>query len=233
MSARTSRTSSSPVWASGIMSWSWVRSSLPCCSADGDRQSKAPRSRSPGEAPGDAATHGHGVVARSSAIPGAGLGLFADGRSYETGEIVTEYVGAHSPDVLSKKQAMKCNPQTHLKSVTTGHAYIDGLKVPEDGKGAASFANDCYSIKGQTLKNPVEGGATTYEYNCVFRVSKKDPNRVFLKATHEVLDGEEFYVSYGSDREVAVGRSRLKLKTLPSGEQITEREPIRMMTRGS
>jgi len=64
------------------------------------------------------------------------------------------------------------------------HAYIDGLRCPQEGRGGASFANDG--------RGPRNNAKFVLQHD-----KSQGRDRVFLKATRDIYDGEEVLVSYG------------------------------------
>ena len=67
-------------------------------------------------------------------------------------KLITEYVGP----IIFRKEAERRKQQqqhSHIRAINCQHTYIDGIKVPEAGRGGASFAND---------------GTKTHQNNAVF-----------------------------------------------------------------
>ena len=148
---------------------------------------------------------GKGVAVRASKIEGAGRGLFAT-RRFEEGDVVTEYVG----DVVERDAARNLPVQTHLMSVEG--VRIDGLKSPRDGVGAGSFVNDPFDP---------DANAPTYDYNVTAVTLRGDDalNRIVLRATKRIDDGDEVYFNYGGGRDVAMGRAQFQEATLGSDRE--------------
>lgn len=74
----------------------------------------------------------------------AGMGLFTS-RHYAKNELVTEYCG----ELISHSQARKLREEgkdTHVRALNSFHLCIDGIKVPQQGLGGASFANDARDL---------------------------------------------------------------------------------------
>ena len=89
-------------------------------------------------------TIGHGVAVGPSALPGAGLGLFA-GRDFEKGDYITYYDGRIIRAEDATERRLTHGAHHHIITVGFGSTgfKIDGITVPVVGKGGASFANDC------------------------------------------------------------------------------------------
>lgn len=127
--------------------------------------------------------NGEGVSVKTSTIPNAGLGLFAD-RDFAKNEIITEYCGERI-DRQEAERRRELKQQSHIISVIAMHEYIDGKHVRLTEKiGVASFVNDS--------RDP----ATT---NAV-RVVKFNPDtashHVVYKANRHIRAGEEIFRDY-------------------------------------
>ena len=130
-------------------------------------------------------TIGDGLEVKASRIPGAGHGLFAT-TDFLRNDVITLYEG----EWISRKKAGD-RSATHSRSIYRD-LVIDGLKVPEIGRGGGSFIND---------------PRTTSMYNAVL-VSVDHPeikNRkiskavgVYVRATKWIRPGDEIYVNYGN-----------------------------------
>jgi hypothetical protein len=73
------------------------------------------------------------------------MGLFA-GRDYAKHALLTEYSG----DYITHDEAHRLRDQqldSHVRVVSSFHLCIDGIREPESGLGAASFANDARNSK--------------------------------------------------------------------------------------
>ena len=153
---------------------------------------------------------GDGVEVRGSQISGAGLGAFAL-ENFPAGSIVTEYEGA----LLScKRDAARLDVQTHVLSYEG--VRVDGTKEPQHGKGVGSFANDCRDLLGA----PLPDGSGVFAYNVTPACCGNDAhlNRVFLKALTPIRAGQELFLYYGKRPDIPMGRARMELVYLPSGE---------------
>jgi len=143
------------------------------------------------------ATVGNGVEVEPSEIREAGRGLFARGRSFAKGDLVTEYSGARLKD---KMEAVQRVVQTHILHCSAAFhgqlgndIYIDGDRVPQPGRGGASFANH----------KPKRRCNAEFVYRQI-----DGEGKVFLQATDDIHDGDEIYAHCGSDLEVMMGEKR-------------------------
>jgi hypothetical protein len=107
--------------------------------------------------------------------------------------VITTYDGEKLAD---KFAAAECKVQTHILHMSAARegqlgqdVYIDGDRVPVDGRGGGSFANH------QNHKD------------CNGKFVLRD-GVVYVLATREMFTGEEVYVHCGSDEEVMMGRKR-------------------------
>lgn len=82
----------------------------------------------------DLCTINDGVYVKPSDIKDAGYGLFA-GKNFTSKAYITLYDG----DILSRKEAWCRSKLSHMAS--REGIFVDGLKVPEIGRGGGSFAN--------------------------------------------------------------------------------------------
>tara|TARA_B100001778_G_scaffold208895_1_gene172871 strand:- start:700 stop:1458 length:759 start_codon:yes stop_codon:yes gene_type:complete len=153
--------------------------------------------------PPNLAYYGDGLDVKLSTIPNARNGLFVAREMIHNGDLITEYVGSK---LLTKSEAADLKIQTHVATVSNGHAYIAGLRNPEVGKGAASFVNDCFNCEG-------------FKYNAKFCKHPQYMNRLFIRATRDLHRGEEIFVRYGN-RAIAMGDLRMTRETLPNGDTV-------------
>lgn len=128
----------------------------------------------------DAPTLGHGVEAKKSKIPHGGLGLFAT-QPFLSGDLVTEYAGKE----ISRTEADRLRRQdpanaSHIRKTGDQRFVIDGLRVPRDGKGGGSFANQDPDGKDNTKYRNVG-------------------SKVYLVATHNIHPKDEITANYGRD----------------------------------
>lgn len=79
------------------------------------------------------ATINDGIIVKTSEIPNAGLGLFAE-RVFKKNEWITIYDG----ESITRNEAYKRNV-SHMAS--RDGVIIDGLKSPIQGRGGGSFSN--------------------------------------------------------------------------------------------
>jgi len=123
----------------------------------------------------------------------AGLGLFGTS-NIKNRQLITEYDGT----VIDKKTAdylRSIGHDTHIRGLTFGYLAIDGIKQPVNGRGGASFANDpkssdkCNAKFVKTEKVMLNGAQ---------REGLPTIDRVFLKATKDIVAGDEIYVNYGN-----------------------------------
>jgi hypothetical protein len=137
-----------------------------------------------------AATIGDGVEVRVSRIPNAGNGLFAT-REFQKNELITEYVGniIWKDDVESMLKNRKPgeDPTSHVRVLVKGFQYVNGNRVPKEGEGGGSFANDPHPSQVTNAKFIVQEDA------------KIARGRIWLKAIKPIVPGDEIVVSYGED----------------------------------
>ena len=114
------------------------------------------------------------VKVAPSAIDGAGNGVFACENLIE-GDCLTEYCGIHMDNEPGDSEYA-----IEMKT-KDGKRYLDGLRVPENGKGVASFVNRA-TRKLKKWKN--------FDF-------KQVRNQMFLYATKSIKIDEELYVPYG------------------------------------
>jgi hypothetical protein len=63
-------------------------------------------------------------------------------------ELITEYCGP----IIDHKRALELRRKkkhSHIRVLNSQHSYIDGIKVPKQGQGGASFANDARDSQQQ------------------------------------------------------------------------------------
>lgn len=113
------------------------------------------------------------VVVKTSLIEGAGLGVFA-ATDLLKGDWVTRYEGA----VVKEKPE---NP--YVMALIGTDKFIDGLKIPRQGKGVGSFINREVRMKGMKRRN------------C--RFCQIDKHRIYIQMVKNVKAGEELYTTYG------------------------------------
>lgn len=121
-----------------------------------------------------AAAHALGGVGAAFCVrasPIHGNGLFAT-RDIPKNALVTFYDGAR----VSWEVARRSEP-SYMRGVVFGHEAVDGLRAPEAGRGAGSFAN-------HAPRHP----------NAVYWVRD---DVVWIKAARPIAAGEEITVSYG------------------------------------
>eukprot|EP01054_Gregarina_sp_Poly1_P005015 Gregarina_sp_Poly_1__5014@NODE_2659_length_1862_cov_546_523120_g1686_i0_p1_GENE_NODE_2659_length_1862_cov_546_523120_g1686_i0NODE_2659_length_1862_cov_546_523120_g1686_i0_p1_ORF_typecomplete_len407_score48_26SET/PF00856_28/1_6e17_NODE_2659_length_1862_cov_546_523120_g1686_i05721792 len=158
-------------------------------------------------------TLNYGVEVRDSTIPEAGRGLFAS-RDFKKGEFVTEYVG----EIITRDEArrrLRRGQFHYLGTLVTGMYEIDGIQVPRDGEGAASFINHARKPHANVQWAHVE------DRKACFR-------RMFAKASRDIAAGEELFLDYGKTYwehhrrwKIALekGREMLSDETLTSSEE--------------
>ena len=134
---------------------------------------------------------GDGIVIRRSTIDGAGNGLFAD-TLFSKGAIVTEYQGVeiarddiHHVDKAWKHFGFKS--RNHVIPYAKGKGILGPIII---GLSDRRDANLRHLGGGSFLNDPRD----RTHINCVY---KDGANRVFIKSTREILQGEELFVSYG------------------------------------
>ncbi len=140
------------------------------------------------------ATIDNGVEVKKSLLKSAGRGLFA-ARAFHEGAYITQYAG---PKLDDKLAAASCAVQTHILHASAMFAgqigpdvYIDGIREPTPGEGGGSFANH----REQKL-----------HCNAEFVLSAD--RDVYLRATRNILPGDEIYAHCGTDTDVMMGRKR-------------------------
>ena len=109
--------------------------------------------------------------------------------AFKKGDRLTEYDG----NVFYDKTEMKdIYPQTHVTQCED--LYVNGLVNPEKGRGMGSFSN--HSLQSNAEKVLFDNG-----------------RRVLLRATKDIVPGEEVTIYYGSDRSdsfrIAMGQMRV------------------------
>ena len=129
-------------------------------------------------------TIGDGLEVKESEIPGAGNGLFAT-TDFLSNDVVTIYEG----EWISGKEA-NSRPATHSRSIYRG-LVIDGLKVPEHGRGGGSFIND---PRNAELYNAKLVSVHIPEFSHGRLLKDKG---VYVLATRWIRPGDEIYVNYG------------------------------------
>ncbi|KAL8272265.1 hypothetical protein Esti_003821 [Eimeria stiedai] len=129
-----------------------------------------------------------GVITKKSTLGRrAGLGLFCEKpEGFEKGTIITEFVG-WLVDREQAEQLRKRRRASHIVAVQKGFSYIDGVKDPYYGTGAASFANDGSEFLGGPGNN-----AHFYHWFD----DEIGRTRVFLRAARRIENGEEIFVPY-------------------------------------
>ena len=114
---------------------------------------------------------------KTSSLPGCGKGLFTK-IFIPRGIIITEHTGA----ITSFKEADFSDNNPYLFYVTSRHV-IDGRK---DNSTPARYINDAAGPKR----------ITGFTNNAQYVIIDK---RVFIKATRDILPGEEIFASYGKE----------------------------------
>lgn len=158
------------------------------------------------------ATIGDGVEVKKSWIAAAGDGAFVT-KGFAKGDIITEYDHDHD-GLLNQSDVARLLVQIHVLTLEPKHAYLDGIRTPSPGCGAASFANDCFSCLGDPLPQDFEG---TFQYNAEIVKSPDESrmNRAFLRALRPLKQGEEIFFRY-ENPDLPMGWKRLSTKTLGS-----------------
>ena len=138
-------------------------------------------------------TIGNGVKVGDSKIEGAGRGLFVS-RAICKGTLFTEFAGKR---LVDKFAAARCAVQTHILHMSAAREgqlgsdiYIDGERKPIIGHGGGSFVNH------QRFKK---------DCNAEFALWN---DKVYLRATRDIILEEEVYVHCGTDIDVMMGRKR-------------------------
>jgi hypothetical protein len=158
------------------------------------------------------ATIKNGVDVKESLLGhDAGRGLFAQ-RKFARRELITKYAGEKLED---KFAAAERDPQTHIVHVSTAFnkeigndVYVDGDREPVEGSGGGSFANHMQ-----------------HKHHCNAEFALVDGD-VFLRATREIVDGEEIYVHCGTDLDVMMGRKRRSITSDVDGRRCITTEAI-------
>jgi hypothetical protein len=157
------------------------------------------------------ATIKSGVEVKESLLEDAGRGLFAQ-RKFARRDLITKYAGKKLED---KFAAAQCYPQTHIVHMSTAFnkeigndVYIDGDCEPVEGSGGGSFANHMKFKK---------------DCNAEFALVDGD---VFLRATHEIEEGEEIYVHCGTDLHVMMGLKKRIVTTDVNGDRSIDTVPV-------
>jgi hypothetical protein len=150
------------------------------------------------------ATIGHGVEARASTLGAeAGLGLFVTS-PIAAGALITEYDGERIDWKTARERSA-----SHIRSVQKLRTAIDGLRVPETGRGGGSFANDTVLLAQSTTTNivrsPTNAAFVTLKLKAddteeaAFSNIAAERIAVALVATRDIAADEEVFVSYGDD----------------------------------
>ena len=128
-------------------------------------------------------TVGNGLEVRISRIPNAGRGVFTN-RNFRQGELVTLYFG-HAFGEAHRKLLQQEGRGTHAKPVDFKHRYLDGVKTVFNGMHAGQLLNQ----------------GTPEACNCDWATLELWSNNaekvLAIRATRDILAGEELYVSYG------------------------------------
>jgi hypothetical protein len=128
------------------------------------------------------ATWNNGAKVQPSTIPNAGRGVFAT-RPFVKGSLVTEFAG----ESITRDEALVRREQgdhLYIRSLDW-NTLVDGVKEPVEGRGLGSLCND---------------GILPQHNNCVYKRywhSQYCRYQLVLKATRDIMEGEEFLVSYG------------------------------------
>ena len=131
---------------------------------------------------------GDGVCVKQSSLPNANMGLWAT-RPFHKNQVITEYDG----DVITWDQAI--NEQlrfrsSHFRSLMFGDSVIAGLEEPVCGRGGGSFANDNHVVNAKFIKTEKEGHRSG-------RTGLLVMAQIWLKATRDIMAGDEIFVNYG------------------------------------
>ena len=117
--------------------------------------------------------------------------------AFKKGDSLTEFDGKVFDD---KKEIAKIYPQTHYTQCDLLH--VAGLTDPDKDRGMGSFANHSLQPNAKTVLSHCQ-------------------RRVLLRATKDIVPGEEVTICYGSDRSdafrIAMGRMRVVVTQSPSG----------------
>jgi hypothetical protein len=99
--------------------------------------------------------------------------------------------------------------------LTSGGVGVDGLKVPQEGRGAGSFINDCFHVVGKPRPG---GGLFAYNVRCERRLGRF----VFIGLL-PIAKGDEFFFKY-KNRPVAMGWVKYKWVPRQLGPYSTKTE---------
>ncbi len=131
----------------------------------------------------------------------AGLGLFA-GRAFEKGEMITEYSG----NFITREESVRRLGKTdsHIRTHIGRRWDIDGLRQPQVGRGAASFANDAAPpLKANSVFDFVDSQLAERDVERFFKgapaIFRPEERITFLRASRAIARGEEIFVDYGQD----------------------------------
>lgn len=140
------------------------------------------------EAMAGAAVVGDGVVVEPSRLSAAGVGngLFAS-RAFEKDDLVTCYEGPTIEHARAK--SFSVTRASHVLTLRSLRTAIDGLRVPVEGRGGGSFANDG---RGERRPNAV------FETFLRGRDLGVEEDAVYLRALRRIRPGDEVLVSYGT-----------------------------------
>jgi hypothetical protein len=129
-------------------------------------------------------TIGDGLEVKESRIPGAGNGLFAT-TDFLRNDVITLYEG----EWISRAKALR-RPPTHSKTIFRD-LVIDGLKVPEMGRGGGSFIND------PQKKSMYNAELVPVDHPVIKKRMLFMDMGVYVRATKWIGPGDEIYVRYG------------------------------------
>jgi len=140
-----------------------------------------------------AKTIGYALRVGKSTIPGAGRGLFAV-EGFRKGDTITEYDG-EVIDIETAERRRRMGLASHIRSLASGRLAIDGRMVPATfGHGGGSFANDPRDSK---LTNAKFCNTDTPMIGALARPGRLALERSWLRATKDILPGQEILASYG------------------------------------
>ena len=142
---------------------------------------------------------GAGVAVRKSAVPGAGMGLFA-AQSFEVGDPITVYDGLLVHKTAVKKPTnVQSAEQSHYLAVKQSDLVVQGLTCVIMGRGGGSFANHSFEPNARLdLFSNSKYGANWHVYfgDDVTASTNSSHRIVVLVAKVPIPKGEEIFIKY-------------------------------------
>jgi SET domain-containing protein len=157
-------------------------------------------------------TIGDGIEIKESTIPDSGNGLFVT-KDFKKNDWITFYDGKE----ITREEAQSLKErgeQSHVRSLDINRTAIDGLRIPEYGRGGASFANH----------KEGEHANSAFRKEWIEKKKKgitKTGNVIILVAKRDIKKGEEVFVDYGKDYWKLAKKKEEKTLERPNKDEIT------------